>query len=158
MSRPDRLTRTIGWSFVGGQALCLGAVVVASGRDDWATPWWVLTVGWATIGAGATVGLWASRSLGSALTPTPEPRAGDRLRTDGPYRYVRHPIYSAVLLGVVGWTIRSGSVATLVAAVATIAFFRVKSEWEERRLAAVYPDYRCYAERTGRFVPRLARR
>ena len=65
--------------------------------------------GGAVFAAGAVLGLAAGRRLGRALTPTPVPIAGAGLRIDGAYRYVRHPIYSAVLLMCVGYAIAIGS-------------------------------------------------
>ena len=149
--------RTVGWSLVALQFVLLGALIVLPRRDDWSTPPVVEIVGWMLIAAGVVVALAATRRLGSALTPTPEPLPDERLRTDGLYGHVRHPIYSGILLGVVGLVLRSGSWITLAFGIATIAFFTGKSMWEERRLAIRYPDYAAYAARVGRFVPKPRR-
>ncbi len=146
--------RTIGWALVVVQFGVLAALVVLPRRDDWSTPAWVEIVGWVLIASGVGLALLATRNLGSALTPTPEPLPDERLRTDGLYRYVRHPIYSGVLLAVAGLVIRSGSWATLAVGAATVGFFNAKAAWEERRLADRYPEYPDYAAGVGRFVPR----
>lgn len=147
----------IGWAFVGAQALFLGALVLLPSRADWPTPPWFRTIGWSVMMAGFIVMAIASLRLGAALTPTPVPSGRGTLTTTGLYRYVRHPIYSGVLLIVVGLTMRSGSWISLAIGVATIAFFDRKAKWEEARLAETFADYREYASRTPRFVPRFRR-
>ena len=145
--------RVVGWLFVAGQVVLLVALVLLPGRDDWPTPSWVWMVGQAAVVAGLVVIVVASLRLGTGLTPTPVPNARGRMVTGGLYRFVRHPIYTGVLMIVVGLTIRSGSYITLAVAVATIVFFDRKAAWEEARLRERYDGYAGYAERTPRFVP-----
>lgn len=149
--------RLIGWTLVAAQVVLLATVAVLPRRHDWPTPGPVEVLGWALVAAGAVVVAMAAADLGHALTPTPEPKQGGQLRTDGAYAWVRHPIYSGVLLAVAGLTLRSGSITTAAVATITFAFFVVKASWEERRLAVRYPGYDTYASGVGRFVPRRAR-
>lgn len=139
--------------FVAIQAALLVTLVVLPGRDDWSTP---DAVGWAGL-AVSVVGFVvlgvAAVGLGQALTPTPVPKSGAELVVTGLYRLVRHPIYTGVILIVVGLVVRSGSLVSLAVGVATIAFFNAKAAWEERRLADHYDGYREYAARTPRFIP-----
>ena len=100
----------------------------------------------------AVVGI-AAFGLGRALTPTPVPTKAGMLTTTGMYRWVRHPIYTGVLLVVAGLTLRSGNVLTLVIAAATVAFFDRNAAWEERQLRRRYRDYDGYAAITPRFIP-----
>ena len=144
---------TIGWIWVAGQAVLLGALILIPGGDDWATPGWLeLVAGIAFFGGLAIVGI-ASLRLGRSLTPTPVPATGGALATGGLYRWVRHPIYTGVILIVVAIAMRSGSLWTVAVAVVTLLFFNAKAGWEERRLADRYPDYPAYAAITPRFVP-----
>jgi protein-S-isoprenylcysteine O-methyltransferase Ste14 len=145
--------RTIGWLFVAGQVVLLVALVLLPGRDDWPTPSWVWMVGQVLVIAGFVVMIAASLRLGRGLTATPVPNTRGQLITGGLYRYVRHPIYTGVLLIVVGLTLRSGSVVTLAVAVVTVVFFDRKARWEEAQLSKRYPDYADYASHTHRFVP-----
>jgi protein-S-isoprenylcysteine O-methyltransferase Ste14 len=147
--------RAIGWMWVAGQVVVLVALVLLPGGDDWPTPDWLRLVAQVVFVAGLVVLVVASLRLGRALTPTPVPTASGRLQTGGLYRYVRHPIYSGVLLIVAGITLRSGSVIVLAVAAVTVLFFDRKARWEEARLAERFPDYGEYASRTPRFVPRL---
>ncbi len=102
---------------------------------------------------GISLILVAAAFLGRSLTATPVPRDRAELRTSGPYRWARHPIYSGVILVVIALSARSGSIVTVAVGVVTLVFFVVKSRWEERRLAARFAGYADYAARTGRFFP-----
>ncbi len=149
--------RWVGWAFVAVQAVLLVALVAAPGGDDWSTSGALATTGDVLVVVGLVLAGAAALALGRSLTPTPVPVDDGELRTTGPYRFVRHPIYSGVLVVVAGLTLRSGSWATLVLALATTAFFHLKASWEERRLSERYPGYAKYAATTPRFVPRPRR-
>lgn len=150
--------RTVGWWFVAAQAALLVALVVIPTANHWSRPTWLLIVSGVLTVGGLGIVVLASTHLGSALTPTPEPNASGSLRTEGLYAVVRHPIYSGVLVIVIGLVVRSGSSVTLVVGLVTVGFFNAKAGWEERRLAQRYDGYRDYAAATPRFVPRSRRR
>lgn len=104
---------------------------------------------------GAVFGMWATRSLGAALTPFPEPRHGTVLVESGPYGVVRHPIYSAVIAVLVGLAIVAGSVVGLGTAAVIAVFFWFKAGYEESRLRLIVPGYAAYSRRVrGRLLPR----
>ena len=144
---------TIGWLWVGGQAVLLGALVLLPGSDDWPTPNWLQGIAAVLFFGGLALIAVAALGLGTALTPTPVPNKGAKLTTGGFYRYVRHPIYTGVLAVVVGMTLRSGSWIHLLVAIITVGFFDRKAAWEERQLAERYPNYADYAAATPKFVP-----
>jgi protein-S-isoprenylcysteine O-methyltransferase Ste14 len=144
---------------VSGQFVLLGLLIVAD--RIWSSPTLDLAgaraVGDLVFFAGLALVLAASLNLGTSLTAHPSPRTSGQLRTSGFYSYVRHPIYSGVLL--IGWglALRSGLVPSLVVAAVLTAWMTVKARYEERLLTERYPGYAEYAARTGRFVPRLSR-
>lgn len=80
-----------------------------------------------------------------------------QLITDGPYGRVRHPVYTGLLLALVGAALVHNSGATLVLlALPFSAFFYWQSEEEEKLFLEHFgEEYRCYRARTGRFLPRL---
>ncbi|MEL7158057.1 MAG: methyltransferase [Actinomycetota bacterium] len=149
--------RQIGWLFVVIQFLLLAALVLLPSGDDWSRPGWLQLLSTVVFVAGLAIVAAAALGLGPALTATPVPTAGGHLVTGGLFRFARHPIYTGVLLVVTAVAVRSGSVVTVAVAVVTIAFFWVKSSWEEVQLRRTYPDYDHYAAVTGRFFPRLGR-
>ena len=142
-----------GWLLVAVQVVLLVALVLVPTGTAWPMPGWLAAVAVALVVLGLAVVAVGGLTLGRALTPTPVPSTRGELRTGGPYRWVRHPIYSGVLAVVGGLTIGSRQWLGLALGVATVAFFTVKARWEEARLAEVYPGYRAYAARTSRFVP-----
>lgn len=143
----------MGWAFVAGQVALLVALVVLPGGDDWSTGPAVWSIGQVLVIVGFAVIVIASLRLGTGLTPTPVPSGRGHLVTAGLYRYVRHPIYTGVLLIVAGLTVRSGSLVIVAVAVVTVAFFDRKARWEESQLRERYDGYADYAAHTPRFVP-----
>lgn len=144
--------RVIGWILVVLQFALLAALVIAPHRQ---VHWLWAAIGGLVMIGGAVVGAYAFRALGSALTPTPLPRPDEVLRTDGPYRWVRHPIYSALLLLAWGWTIAVGGLLTVLIAAALSGLLLAKSRWEDRMLHAVHGrDWEVWAARTGALLPR----
>ncbi len=79
---------------------------------------------------------------------------GQRVITTGPYRYVRHPLYSGSLLFVAGTSLLLGSWWGLLAAVGLAALLAIRIGIEERALRAGLAGYDAYAERVRyRLVP-----
>lgn len=111
---------------------------------------------WAS-GIGMVV--WAGREIGgygavSGVT------VDHQLVTDGPYQYVRHPIYTALVAIAVGTTLVFRSYLLLGLAVLSIVATRWWAAAEEEVLSApegLGDAYRAYASRTGRFLPRMRR-
>ena len=92
-------------------------------------------------------------ALGSNLSILPSPREGAQVVRHGVYRWVRHPIYSGVILLVVGWAVYRGDLFHVVLAVGISLFFAAKASREERYLQDRFPDYTGYRRRSWRFVP-----
>jgi protein-S-isoprenylcysteine O-methyltransferase Ste14 len=68
---------------------------------------------------------------------------------------VRHPIYTAVMVGVAGIALRSRTPIVLGMAALLVVFLGLKARWEERHLAEAFAEYETYRARTGRFLPRI---
>jgi len=142
---------TVGWTLVVAQFALLVVLLAL----PWRTPSTLsVVVGAVLVASGVTLGLIAGRRLGRALTPTPVPISGAGLRTDGVYRRVRHPIYSAVLLGVLGFVVAVGSAWSLAWGALILLFFWAKSRWEDSLLHEAYGDeWQRWAATTGALVP-----
>jgi protein-S-isoprenylcysteine O-methyltransferase Ste14 len=144
--------RVLGWLLVVAQFALLLVLLLLPWREPSLLS---LAVGIPLMAAGILLGLVAGRRLGPALTPTPVPIAGARLRTDGAYRYVRHPIYSAVLLLVLGFVIALGSVWSAAWGLLILVFFVVKYRWEDTLLRAEHgEEWVAWSARTGALIPR----
>jgi protein-S-isoprenylcysteine O-methyltransferase Ste14 len=105
-------------------------------------------VGVSALAAGAV-------ALGSSLSMLPRPRDDARLVRRGVYRWVRHPIYTGVILLTVGWALYRGDLLHVALAAGIGAFFVAKAAREERYLLDRFPEYDQYRRRTYRFVPWL---
>jgi protein-S-isoprenylcysteine O-methyltransferase Ste14 len=95
--------------------------------------------------------------LGPALTANPVPRERGELVTAGWYRWMRHPVYTGLILSLTGVALGAGLIPQIfvVAALAALLFY--KSIFEEQLLLEKYPDYLAYQQKTGRFLPRFGR-
>jgi protein-S-isoprenylcysteine O-methyltransferase Ste14 len=69
------------------------------------------------------------------------------------YRFVRHPIYSALLLISLGLAIRGASLLHVLLFVALLALLKVKARVEESMLRVKFEGYASYAAQVGRFIP-----
>lgn len=104
---------------------------------------------------GAALMIWArltfgKRSFHAAATPT----AGG-LVTTGPYRYLRHPIYTAIFIFVWPPAIAQRAAAPIAFATLILIGAVIRMWCEEYLLVRQYPDYAVYAKTTKRIVPYL---
>lgn len=113
-------------------------------------------VGWVGVGAcviGIGVATWARVCLGRSWGMPMTVRAKPALVRRGPYGVVRHPIYSGLLLALVGSALATGS-GFLPAAIGGGAYFVMSLRVEEADLAATFPeDYLEYIKHTKRLIP-----
>ena len=83
----------------------------------------------------------------------PEPKASARLVTGGPYRYMRNPMYTAVLLFAAAEVLAYADRWKLLCWLALALVLLAKALIEERYLRALFPEYAAYAKRVRRFIP-----
>ncbi len=113
----------------------------------------VRVLGMVILVAGLGLAVWAriylGRNWGMPMTQKAEPE----LVTSGPYRFVRHPIYSGILLGVLG-TALATNIYWLIALALGGAYFIYSATVEERLLTSTFPDaYPAYREHTKMLIP-----
>jgi protein-S-isoprenylcysteine O-methyltransferase Ste14 len=102
---------------------------------------------------------WTLRSLGRNLTDTVVTRREASLVTHGPYRWIRHPFYIAMLLAVIAISLVAANWFLAVTGVGVFAILAVRASTEERNLVARFgKEYEEYTRQTGRFVPRLGKK
>jgi protein-S-isoprenylcysteine O-methyltransferase Ste14 len=123
-------------------------------RGGW--PGAVVGAGAVAAAGGALLGLWSARTMGESLSPMPTPRPGAGLVDRGPYGVVRHPIYTAVIMVAVGWSLAMSSWLAAAGAALLASWLWAKSGHEERLLRASLEGYADYARRVPRrFLPFL---
>ena len=134
----------VSWLLTGGSA-------PATGRRPAGYLFPILGTVLLAAGLGFTV--WARRHLGRNWSASVVVKEDHALVRTGPYRYLRHPIYTGILLAFLGMVVAIGEVRGLVAlAFAAIAFV-VKSRAEEARMRATFPEYNAYAQQTSAIIP-----
>ena len=116
---------------------------------------------WFGAGLGAVsvaLALWVFRAIGKNITSTVETRKEHELVTSGPYRWVRHPLYTvgtsffvSLSLLAANWFMGLASLSVLV-----MLLNRLPND-EEKLIQKFGDEYRAYMERTGRLLPRTER-
>jgi protein-S-isoprenylcysteine O-methyltransferase Ste14 len=103
---------------------------------------------------------WTELALGKNFNTTLHIRAGHTLVTNGPYRLIRHPMYTGLFLFTVGILLSSANgLVGLPGLLSLILIIVNRIEREEATMIGLFADeYRAYMKRTGRFLPPLARK
>ncbi|HUC02258.1 MAG TPA: isoprenylcysteine carboxylmethyltransferase family protein [Candidatus Paceibacterota bacterium] len=103
--------------------------------------------------AGIAFAIWARRHLGTNWSGTPSIKEGHELVTTGPYRFVRHPIYTGMILALFGSALVNGAVWFIVFAVFA-GMFLWRIPVEEGYMMRLFPDqYPEYKKRTKALIP-----
>jgi protein-S-isoprenylcysteine O-methyltransferase Ste14 len=92
-------------------------------------------------------------ALGRNLAAVPRPKQGATLVERGPYRIVRHPMYSGAILIAFGWALAVAGTLTLAYACMVVAFLAIKTAREERWLREELEGYGEYERRVRRLIP-----
>jgi len=119
-------------------------------------PEWVRWLG-VGIGVLCTLGIyWLFSSIRTGITPTSATRKEHILVTSGPYRWVRHPLYTVGSSMFIAFGMTADN--WFIAALGVLAFIAmaVRTPKEEANLIEKFGDeYRDYMKRTGRYFPKL---
>jgi protein-S-isoprenylcysteine O-methyltransferase Ste14 len=116
------------------------------------TPW-LIALGFALFLAGLALAVWARLYIGRNWGTPMSQKTDSELVTTGPYRRVRHPIYTGILLGMVGTALATTLWGLIVVGLLAV-FFAYSAFTEERNLAATFPDaYPAYKAATKMLIP-----
>ena len=119
---------------------------------------WVTALAVAMTAAGLLFAIWARAHLGGNWSGTVTMKVGHELVRSGPYRWVRHPIYSGIFLAVLGMALERRQLRGLVALALIYAGFFRKIRKEEQFMHTLFgPGYDEYRRTTGALIPRPPR-
>lgn len=109
---------------------------------------------WVLLALAGLLGGWTLRHnrLGN-FNVHPEPKASGVMVSSGPYRLIRHPMYTTVLLGSAAMACVADQGLAWLLCVALFAVLLAKSSLEEHWLREHYATYASYCQRSKRFVP-----
>ena len=91
--------------------------------------------------------------LGANFSALPYPKPESTLIETGPYRIVRHPMYSGAILIAFGWALLIHSWLAIGTALVLFVLFDLKSRREEAWLKEKFPGYITYQQRVRKLVP-----
>lgn len=116
----------------------------------------VVAIGFVIQIASALLGVWARRHLGRNWSGAISSAEGHQLIRSGPYRLIRHPIYSAIIGMGIGTALISGEVHALFAAMILMAAYWRKIRIEEAHLRNLFGTaYEAYTRETSALIPWL---
>jgi len=117
---------------------------------------WLRIIGSISLVLATAFTLWARVVLGQMWSSAPIARMGHQLRTDGPYRLSRHPIYTGVLGMLLGTMLMSGLGFYAGLFLLGIVIFEIKLHQEERLLRETFgEEYLRYQRRVPQLLPGL---
>lgn len=146
-SYPDPGQRLgVGWVIAQGLLFVFFIVAMVAGDrlDQFTGLVYIQSAGLLLAIFGSVVTIWSMFQHGTRLSPFPKPVDDATLIESGPYRYVRHPMYSGIIAFVLGCSIAYAVPAAMIAAPAFLVFFMAKTGHEEELLADAVPGYRGY--------------
>jgi protein-S-isoprenylcysteine O-methyltransferase Ste14 len=146
----DRGTRSV---LVIGWAVAFVSATWVAGHPKG----WHLITGLLLMWAGLAIRIWSVLALGASFRTTVEVDAGQPLVETGPYRLVRHPSYTGILLLAIGYGVTLNSWLSLaILLVVPLATTLRRISVEEATMAEVLGDpYQAYRQRTKRLLPGL---
>jgi protein-S-isoprenylcysteine O-methyltransferase Ste14 len=141
----------------------IGGVLIAARQLPWAElmnlrlwprsalPYWL---GLALLYGGLAFAVWARVHLGRNWSGSVTVKEGHELIRTGPYGYVRHPIYTGILAGVLGTAICSGTLRAACGLVIISVALLLKARTEERFMRETFPgQYDKYREQVPALIP-----
>jgi len=114
---------------------------------------WLQGIGLAIFLLGLALAIWARAYLGRNWGMPMSEKADPELVTTGPYSTIRHPIYSGIILAMIGTAV-AVSLYWLIAAAVLGGYFLYSAAMEERYMAGRFPEaYPRYKQATKMLVP-----
>ncbi len=113
-------------------------------------------IGIALTAAGIAFACWARAYLGGNWSSAVTVKVGHELVRTGPYRWVRHPIYTGLILALAGTAVVRSEVRGILSVVLAYVGFKIKSRIEERTMTETFgTEYEEYSRSTGAILPKF---
>ncbi|MBT3422715.1 MAG: hypothetical protein HN431_07910 [Bacteroidetes bacterium] len=104
--------------------------------------------------SGLFLGIWALYVMGRGnINIPPDLKENIKLTQKGPYKVIRHPMYSAIILTLFPLVIENFSIFRLIIFIILIADLVYKLHWEEKMLLKRFPEYSTYQKKSSRIIP-----
>ena len=99
---------------------------------------------------------WLFRSIGKNITQTVKTRENHKLVTTGPYRWVRHPLYSVGTTLFLSFALMASNWFMAVVTLMSWVMLMIRLPNEEQHLIEKFGEnYKAYMKRTGRLIPKI---
>jgi protein-S-isoprenylcysteine O-methyltransferase Ste14 len=150
---PDNLSQSdsdmslgVGWVIAQGVLFVFFFIALFSGDTVSGAPGLVFAqiIGLIVALGGALLSMWSLMQHGWRVSPFPKPVDDAHLVEGGPYRYVRHPMYSGIILFTLGVGLAYANPVVLLTSFTFLVFFMAKTGREEEMLVDGVPGYRAY--------------
>jgi protein-S-isoprenylcysteine O-methyltransferase Ste14 len=159
--KANRWREPLGSQLVHRVPLLLGAMLLAAPRwvpDVLRTRFLpagvpVSVLGLVLVAAGLGFSVWARRHLGRNWSGSVVVKEDHLLIRTGPYRHVRHPIYTGLLLAFLGMAVTIGEWRGVLAFVLMFGSLALKGRAEERRMREAFPEYEQYQRESAAIIP-----
>jgi protein-S-isoprenylcysteine O-methyltransferase Ste14 len=144
-----------------GAVFWIGLIAWMANPDwmDWSSvslPVWLRWTGVGVIAIACGLVVWTFLSLGTNLTDTVVTRQKHTLVVQGPYSWIRHPLYDSAALLTVAVSLIAANWFLFVTGVGILCLLVIRTRTEEENLVIRFGDsYRTYMKQTGRFLPRI---
>lgn len=133
---------------VGLQMICIILLLVMI------PVWKVGYIALIVVAAGFSLGCWAVVTMKpDNLSVRPDIKQNARLVKNGPYRIIRHPMYTAVLLTLAPMVVDQPSIYSIMVWIVLLITLLYKLNYEERLLRTHFEEYTSYSLNTWRIIP-----
>ncbi|GAA5530461.1 methyltransferase [Herpetosiphon gulosus] len=136
--------------YVALQFICLSLLAVSTPLQKVSTLWLVV------FGLGVGLGIWALISIRlNNLSIMPELLSNAQLTVHGPYRWIRHPMYTALAVCSLAWVMVEPQLWRWTILAILLIDLWLKARYEEQLLNQRFASYAAYQQRSKRFIPWL---